>query len=85
MNCDREVWEWLPARTDTRRVTLPSTIAAVLSLPVASVSEALARMECTGNVVRNSAIGRQTGWHRGKPLPTVADPVEVVEDDWTLY
>ena len=40
MNRDvaRLIWEWLPIRTDSRRVTLPHTVAAVLGLPVAEVS-----------------------------------------------
>lgn len=85
VSCDRAVWEWLPARTDARRVTLPSTASATLGLPASEIAEALARMERTGNVVRNSAIGRQTGWHRGKPLPPAPELAEIVEDDWTLY
>jgi hypothetical protein len=73
----RQIWEWLPIRTDSRRVTLPHTVAAVLGLPVAEVSSAMAAMERAGHVVRNRAVGRQSGWHRGTPLPGLtATPVE---------
>ena len=61
----RQIWEWLPVRTDSRRVTLPHTAAAALALPVAEVSSAMAAMERAGHVVRNRAVGRQSGWHRG--------------------
>ena len=78
------IWEWLPARTDSRRVTLPHTIAAALGLPVAEVSAAVAAMERAGHVVRDRAIGRQSGWHRGTPLPeTQTGPPG--EEEWTLY
>lgn len=78
------IWEWLPARSDSRRVTLPHTIAAALALPVAEVSAAMAAMERAGHVVRDRAIGRQSGWHRGTPIPEPPTNVETAED-WTLY
>lgn len=64
----RRIWEWLPARTDSRRVTLPYTIATALDVDVRAVQMALDVMERTGNVVRNRVTGRQSGWHRGAPL-----------------
>jgi DNA-binding MarR family transcriptional regulator len=74
----QRIWEWLPARTDSRRVTLPSTIATALDLDQREVSVALAEMERGGHVVRDRATGRQSGWHRGTPLPgtTPAQPEE---------
>lgn len=80
----RRIWEWLPARTDSRRVTLPHTIAAVLGMPVADVSAAVAAMERAGHVVRDRAVGRQSGWHRGTPLPDET-PAKPPADEWTLY
>lgn len=79
------VWAWLPGRTDSRRVTLPVTIAAALDVPVRDVSLALLGMERRGHVVRDRATGGG-GWHRGTPLPGV----ELVEeptapDDPTLF
>lgn len=71
----RRIWEWLPARTDSRRVTLPHTIATALGANVRDVTTTLARMEDAGHVVRNRATGRQSGWHRGTPpQPPAADP-----------
>lgn len=84
-NAARRIWAWLPARTDARRVTLPSTIAVALTLPLGDVSAALAGMERDGYVVRNRATGRQSGWHRGTPIPDPAGPAVEPEDDWTLY
>lgn len=65
------VWQWLPARTDSRRVTLPSTIAAGLEAPVRDVSAALMAMEARGHVVRDRSVG-VSGWHRGTPPPALA-------------
>lgn len=65
----RAIWLWLPARTDSRRVTLPDTIAAALALPPAEVRATLKAMDAGGHVVRDSATGTSSGWHRGKPLP----------------
>lgn len=80
----RRIWEWLPGRADSRRVTLPHTIAATLGLPVAEVSAAVAAMERAGHVVRDRAVGRQSGWHRGTPLPD-AEPAVAVEEDPGLF
>ena len=66
------IWGWLPGRTDSRRVTLPGTIAAALDVPVRDVSAALIEMERAGHVVRDSATGVRGGWHRGTPLPESA-------------
>jgi hypothetical protein len=66
------IWEWLPGRTDCRRVTLPATIAAALGVPMRNVSVALAEMEQHGYVVRDSATGARSGWHRGTPPPGAA-------------
>lgn len=65
------IWQWLPGRTDCRRVTLPSTIAAALDAPIREVSTALMAMERHGHVVRDRATG-SGGWHRGTPLPNTA-------------
>jgi hypothetical protein len=65
----RRVWEWLPKRTDNSRVTLPVTIAASLGLQIREVAAILAEMERGGHAIRDAATGRQSGWHRGKPLP----------------
>ncbi len=80
------VWGWLPARTDSRRVTLPSTIAAALDIPTGEVSVALAEMERGGYVVRDAATGTRGGWHRGKPLPKAeGDDQPPAEEGLTLY
>ena len=80
------IWEWLPGRTDSRRVTLPSTISAVLDIPVREVSRALMEMERRGHVVRDSATGARSGWHRGTPLPAApVEPMELPQPDWLLY
>lgn len=80
------VWEWLPGRTDSRRVTLPSTVAAALDVPVRDVSTALMKMERCGHVVRDSATGTRGGWHRGTPLPSTLDkPKPPQMEDLTLY
>jgi bifunctional DNA-binding transcriptional regulator/antitoxin component of YhaV-PrlF toxin-antitoxin module len=80
---ERLVWEWLPGRTDNRRVTMPATIANALGLPVQEVVAAIARMDRDGHVIRNSATGRQSGWHRGKPLPAVTEPE--APEEWHLF
>jgi len=68
---ERRIWEWLPARPNRRRVTLPSVIAAELGVPLAKVQAALERMERAGYAVRDQATGRRsTSWHRGHPIPT---------------
>lgn len=64
----RRIWEWLPARADSRRVTLPSTIAAALGLSMQEVTATLSELERAGHVTRDRATGRQSGWHRGTPL-----------------
>lgn len=64
------IWRWLPARADSRRVTLPGIIATSLGADLRDVGQTLARLEAAGHVVRDRAIGRQSGWHRGTPLPT---------------
>lgn len=69
----RRIWKWLPARTDSRRVTLPYTIASALDVDVRAVQLALDAMEGTGNVVRNRITGRQSGWHRGAPLAAITE------------
>lgn len=80
------VWRWLPARTDSQRVTLPGTIAAALEAPVRNVATALMAMEARGHVVRDRSVG-VSGWHRGTPLPSLAvDPVSgPAEQDPTLF
>jgi hypothetical protein len=74
----RAIWEWLPARTDSRRVTLPGTIAAALSATHEDVQATLSAMAAAGHVVRDSATGTSSGWHRGTPIPTLALPAEPV-------
>jgi hypothetical protein len=82
----RRIWEWLPGRTDGRRVTLPGTIAGALHLPVPEVVTALRHMEAVGHAVRDAATGPQTGWHRGTPPPAVEVQVaEEVEPDPMLF
>lgn len=78
------IWQWLPARTDSRRVTLPSTIAIALDATAREVAETIADMERRGHVVRDRATGRQSGWHRGAPLPG-APPAEPPPPELTLY
>ena len=79
------IWEWLPARSDSRRVTLPHTAAAVLGLPLAEVTAAIAAMERAGHVVRDRAAGRQSGWHRGTPLPTQEPTADPAVERWMLF
>lgn len=71
----RRIWEWLPARTDSRRVTLPGVIAAHFAVTTRVVAETLAEMEAGGYAIRDRAIG-SGGWHRGKPYPGPEQPVE---------
>lgn len=77
------IWRWLPGRTDSRRVTLPATIATALDLPLAVVTAELREMERHGFVVRDSSTGTMCGWHRGKVLP-VEEPAPA-PPEWTLY
>lgn len=85
----RRIWQWLPARTDSRRVTLPVTIGSALDMPVREVIFVLSSMERDGHAVRDQAYGPQTGWHRGKSFPEQAPQPEPVEPEpvegWTLY
>ena len=57
----RAVWEWLPARRDRRRVTLPSVIAVNLGFTQAEVCEALQTLASTRAVVLDPG----GGYHRG--------------------
>ena len=66
MSAAQRIWDWLPARRDRRRVTVPSVIAAELNLSVAVVSAALLDMERGAHVIHD-AYG---SWHRGVPLAT---------------
>lgn len=72
------LWEWLPARTDRRRVTSPAVAAAVLGYSLREmlmVYTALIEMGC---VLRDRA-----GYHRSAPLPwetTTPAPVLPVEE-----
>jgi hypothetical protein len=68
MELAQRIWDWLPQRTDSRRVTWPTTIAVALDVAPLAVSQTLQAMETRGHAVRNQATGRQTGWHRGTPL-----------------
>lgn len=80
------VWEWLPARCDSRRVTLPVTAASALNVDEREVRAVLVAMERAGWVIRNAATGRQTGWHRGtRPPGHPADLPLLAETEWTLY
>lgn len=67
------IWSWLPARCDSRRVTLPATIAAALDLPVDVVMVQLRELARFGYVVRDSSTGTMGGWHRGKALPAAEE------------
>ncbi len=80
----RQVWEWLPGRTDSRRVTLPATCAAHLGVSAHEVALTLDRMESEGYAVRDRALGRQSGWHRGKPYPLESTSPDIVEA-WGLF
>lgn len=75
---ERRVWEWLPARADRRRVTIPTVIANALAVPVAEVLAVLGRMETSGHAIRDRQQGQMSArWHRGLPYPptrTSADP-----------
>lgn len=68
------IWEWLPARSDRRRITDAAAIAAALDVPRPLISVFLARMEREGYVIRNATTGRLAGWwHRGtNPIPPAA-------------
>lgn len=81
----RRIWEWLPGRTDGRRVTLPVTIAGALHRPVPEVVSVLVAMEKAGHAIRDAATGRQTGWHRGTPPPQPQVAAVPVDPEWTLY
>ena len=70
------IWGWLPGRTDGRRVTLPTTIAGALDVPVAEVVAVLHAMERAGHAIRDVATGPQTGWHRGTRPPVEVAAVE---------
>lgn len=67
MSIDQSVWDFLPARRDRRRTTVPVVIAANLGVPVRAVTEALLRMESGGHVFAD----RRGSWHRGMPIPEV--------------
>lgn len=77
------IWAWLPARTDSRRVTLPGNIATALSVPTSDVVSELARMERAGHAIRDAARGPMSGWHRGTPIPT--PPADDDEPELTLF
>jgi hypothetical protein len=79
----RRIWRWLPKRADSRRVTLPMTIAVALDLALPDVVATLTAMERAGYVVRDRS-DRESGWHRGTPLPT-APATDDPPDAWTLY
>lgn len=69
-----DVWDWLPGRTDRKRVTTPYVAAATLSHPQADlqwVYSALAEMGC---IVRDRA-----GCHRSAPLPWRVDKPDNAE------
>lgn len=78
-----QIWAWLPGRTDGRRITTAAAIAFALDLSMTVVTAALAEMEHSGYAIRDRAVGRQSGWHRGKPLPQ--PPTQPPAEEWTLY
>lgn len=71
MSVDEAVWEFLPARKDRRRTTVPSVIAANLGLPVPVVVAALLRMEGRRQVVADP----RGSWHRGLPITPATEGV----------
>lgn len=73
---DAAVWNFLPARPDSRRTTVAPVIAVNIGSPVRDVQEALLRMERTANVVAD----RHGRWYRGLPLNTATRARERNED-----
>jgi hypothetical protein len=65
VSIEQAIWDWLPARADRRRTTVPPVIAANLGLEPRAVAEALHRMEAGGHAFQS----RRGSWHRGIPLP----------------
>ncbi|MFB9618861.1 hypothetical protein [Brooklawnia cerclae] len=64
MTTAQAIWDWLPARRDRRRTTVPPVIAAELGIPVATVAATLLDMERGGHAVHD----HRGSWHRGIPL-----------------
>jgi hypothetical protein len=71
------VWDFLPARRDRRRTTVPVVIAAELGLPVAAVIEVLLRMQAAHHVVQDP----RGSWHRGMHLPVDTKPAMFTQEE----
>ena len=78
MDLAERVYDWLPARADRRRVTVPSVIAVNLDAPVAEVMAVLMELIPIGCVFE----GRRGSYHRGVELPwrQPRDPPETTQE-----
>lgn len=76
MIVEQRIWEWLPARKDRRRSTVPAVIAVNLNLDVLIVTQALHHLEAGGHAFAD----HRGSWHRGKPLNKPADSEERLWD-----
>lgn len=59
-----QIWEWLPARRDRKRVTSPAIAANVLGLAPHEVTWAYQALLAMGSTIRDPS-----GFHRAAPLP----------------
>ena len=76
VSLDQQIWEFLPARRDRRRTTVPTVIAANLSVDPHEVLAALLRMERGGHVFADL----RGSWYRGLPISPERQTTEEIAD-----